>query len=556
MIPTVKISSRLKFCIWTVTLCVWLAEALAARGPLDADAISYLNIAHSCLGGNWHALVNGWWSPGYPFLLTIWLKIFHPSVFQEARAMHLFAFFSLLVALLSFEYFLSVFQMFCKQREEQEIEAKGEALSEDAVWLMGYSLFFWITTFFTPPSLEQPDILVFILYLIASALCVQLSYRQEWWRYALLGLVLGLGYLVKAVMLPIGFVFLFALFCQKGRWTILPRLVLSTAIFVAVSLPFCLELSRSKGHFTFSDVGTLAYRHVMGFDVETQPPSAASVPAATPHVADYSSMIQLGTYPPWADPSYGFKGAPFRFDFRRQVERTHVVLRGYFDIYVVRLGALFCGLLVLVFLGEVRLFASRFLRQVVLWLPAVAGLAFYATMRFDDRFLAGYTIALFAACIASLRIGELPGKPNLAGSVALAVSSVLFVQAAVQAGHEGIKLLRQAQHADWQVADALHRVGIKPEDRVSYMGYTLGDHSWAYVAGTRIVAEIPEEDVSNFWAAGNARRAEVLRWIESTGAKALVTHEVPEMAMPMGWRRVGDTDYYILAFSETPRSTQ
>ena len=81
---------------------------------------------------------------------------------------------------------------------------------------MGYSLFFWITTFLTPPSLEQPDILVFIVYLLACALCMHLSHRQEWWRYALLGLVLGLGYLVKSVMFPLGFVFLFALFLPES----------------------------------------------------------------------------------------------------------------------------------------------------------------------------------------------------------------------------------------------------------------------------------------------------------------------------------------------------
>ena len=216
---------------------------------------------------------------------------------------------------------------------------------------------------------------------------MHLSHRQEWWRYALLGLVLGLGYLVKSVMFPLGFVFLFALFCQRVQWRAFPRLILATVVFVAVSLPFCLALSQSKGRFTFGDVGTLAYRHVIGFADETLPSTVVPRSLATPHVRNYSSVMNLGTYAPSADASYGFKGAPFQFNFWRQVNRTHVVLHDYFNIYIEKLGVLVCGLLVLFFWGSTRLFAKRLGRYVVLWLPAIAGLASYATMRVEGRFL-------------------------------------------------------------------------------------------------------------------------------------------------------------------------
>jgi hypothetical protein len=546
----VKIPQKLKYFIWTVTVCIWIAEALGAREPLNADAVSYLNMADAYLSGTWHGLINGWWSPAYPFLLALVLKIFSPSPFHHSLALHLLAVFSLVVALVSFEYFLSVFFAYRKQFFAEPSDAAGEAISDDAVWLMGYGLFFWITTFLTPPSLEQPDILVFIVYLFACGLCMQLSYRQEWWRYALLGLVLGLGYLVKAVMFPLGFVFLLALFWQKVRWRVFPRLVLSAAVSVVVSLPFCLALSQSKGRFTFGDVGTLAYRHVMGFEDETLPPTAIPRPVATPHIQEYSDILQLGTYPPWADPSHGFKGAPFQFNFWRQVNRTHVVLRDYFNIYVEKLGVLDCGLLVLLLCGGARSFAKRLRHHVVLWLPAIAGLAFYGTMRVEGRFLAGYTVALFAACIASVRFTDLPDSAKLTGAVALAVSSLLFAQAGVEAGHEAIKLSGHAQHPDWQVATTLQRMGIGAGDRVGYMGYALGDHGWAYVAGAKIVAEIPLEDASSFWAADHEQRDEVVNWLASTGARVLVTHDVPNTAMLMGWRRAGDTDYYVLPLTE------
>jgi hypothetical protein len=548
--PLVKISPKVKRSILGVTICVWFAEALAAKEPLNPDAVSYLNIANSLVAGNWHAIVNGYWSPVFPLLLSLMLKIVRPSPFHQPLAVHMFAFVSLIAALFSFEYFLSEFFSYRRHLFTEQFEVAREEISDDAIWLIGYSLFFWITSFLTPPYLEQPDILVFVLYLLASAICMQLSSRQEWWRFALLGLVLGLGYLVKAVMFPLGFVFLLAVFWQRAQWRVLLRLVLSTAAFVAVSLPFCLALSHSKGRFTFGDVGIIAYRQIMGLGDETLPPTSIPRPVATPHIQDYSQILQLGTYPPWADPSYRFKGAPFQFSFWRQVNRTHVVLHDYFNLYVEKLGVLMCGLLVLFSCSNPPIFAKRFLRQIVLWLPAIAGLAFYATMRVEGRFLAGYTIGLFAACIASIRIAEFPGASKLICSAALAVSLLLSVQAAVQAGHEAIELFDHAQPPDQQVAATLLQMGVEVGDRVSYMGDTLVDHSWAYLAGVKIVSEIPQEDVLSFWAADQIRRTEVLNWLASTGAKVLVTQNVPDTAMPMGWRRVGNSDYYILPLLE------
>jgi hypothetical protein len=82
------------------------------------------------------------------------------------------------------------------------------------------------------------------------------------------------------------------------------------------------------------------------------------------------------------------------------------------------------------------------------------------------------------------------------------------------------------------------------------MGYGLADHGWAYVAGVKIVSEVPAEDTLSFWAANHERRDEVLDWLASTGAKVFVTRDVPSTAMPMGWRKAGDTDYYMISLPE------
>ena len=407
-------------------LCAWLAQALAARDFATADAISYLDISYSCLAGNWHALVNGWWSPAFPFLLTFWLKIFNPSPFREAVVLHLFSFTSLVMALAVFEYFMRTFLVFRKTVVADEQDLK-QSIPDNWVWIVGYSLFFWISTFLTPPSLEQPDILVSILYLLAAALCMQVVLEpQKWSRYFLLGLVLGAAYLTKSVMFPLAFVFYLALCFYKDRLRILPRLIFSVAIFAAVCSPFVLTLSKSKGRFTFGDVGVMAYRHVMGMDEQPLVPDTKPRPKAAPHIADYSQIIRLGTYPPWSDPSYGYRATPFHFIFARQLNRTHIVLRYYFDLFVMQLGPLLAGLLILFFLGDRVEFGKRALRLPVLWLPALAGLAFYASMRVDGRFLAGYIVALYAASVASICLPNSMNLQKTMRAIAFAVSFLVI----------------------------------------------------------------------------------------------------------------------------------
>jgi Dolichyl-phosphate-mannose-protein mannosyltransferase len=537
-------------------LCAWLAQALAARDFATADAISYLDISYSCLSGNWHALINGWWSPAFPFLLTIWLKIFRPSPFREALVLHVFSFFSLVLALAVFEYFVRVFLTFSKTTVADDHDS-GLSIPDDWVWIVGYSLFFWISIFLIPPSLEQPDILVFILYLLATVVCMQIVREpQKWLHYLFLGVVLGAGYLTKSVMFPLAFVFYLALCFHKDRLRMLPKLIFSVVIFAALCSPFVLALSKSKGRFTFGDVGVMAYRHVMGMDEQPLVPDPRPRPNATPHIADYSQIIQLGTYPPWSDPSYGYRATPFHFKLARQLNRTHIVLRYYFDLFVVQLGPLLAGLLVLFFLGDRNEFGKRVMRLSVLWLPALAGMSFYALMRVDGRFLAGYLVALFAVCVALSRSPNAGNPQKTVRAIAFAVSFLLLSQAALQVSHEAIHLWARQPHPDWLVATELQQMGLKKGDRVSYMGYALVDHAWAHLARVHIVAEIPEEDVLNFWASKEKERQEAINWLSATAAKALITKNVPESALPMGWMRVADTNYYILRLSGERSSTK
>jgi len=48
-----------------------------------------------------------------------------------------------------------------------------------------------------------------------------------------------------------------------------------------------------------------------------------------------------------------------------------------------------------------------------------------------------------------------------------------------------------------------------------------------------------------FLGCSQPQRVEAVNWLLSNGARVLVTHGVPPTALSMGWRKVGDADYYV-----------
>lgn len=165
--------------------------------------------------------------------------------------------------------------------------------------------------------------------------------------------------------------------------------------------------------------------------------------------------------------------------------------------------------------------------------------------RVERRFLAGFTVALFVVGVAAIPFENQDQANKISKSIASAIVILLVAQVVVQVGHDALKLFSSDGYPDWQVAQELDAMGVKPGDRVSYMGEALTDHVWAYLGRFSIAAEISQEDVSTFWAASQDQKQEAITWLAKSGAKVIVTRHVPDSALPAVWKKVGHTDYYI-----------
>jgi hypothetical protein len=547
-----------RYTLWLLFLACWLIQGMAARQFLDSDGIAYVDIARDCMRGNWHALVNGYWSPGYPALLSFWLKLFRPSAYSEITVVRLFACLSLALDLVCFEYFLEVLPNF---RKKLLPTAGGMPLPDWSVRAVGYCLFLWCTVFLTPASINPPDLFVFAVLLLASATVVRISGGADGWlRLTSLGALLGIGYLAKAAMFPLAFVFLATLLLAAGNFRrIAPRVLVSFLIFLVIAGPFVWLLSKQKARLTVGDSGAIAYANAVNW-VDTTvywqgEPAGSGIPKhavrkvlEVPPIYEYSTPVG-GTYPLWYDHSYWYDGVKAHLELRRQLNVIHIGLRRYLDICFTALGPLSVCLLILLLLGRsLRTFGWTFSHAFPLWLPATTGLAMYAIVHVEDRFLSGFVILLWAAVFSALRLDVSRETGMGVRAAVIAVILVLGFQVALEVGHRASGLGSGRKDANWELASALGRMGIQPGDRVSYIGDALTDHIWAHMAGLSLASEIPERGKSSYWAADSALKSQVDHIFLASGAKAVVTQQAPAEAIGEGWHNVPGTDYYVLQF--------
>jgi hypothetical protein len=421
-------------------------------------------------------------------------------------------------------------------------------------------LFVWISFYLTPPSLDTPDVLVFAAILLAAGILVRVAAGADGWlRFAALGIVLGLGYLAKAVMFPLGFIFLgVAPFAVGNMRRAVPRVLLALALFSIVSTPFLFLLSRSKGRFTFGDSARINYaEYVNGANLFVHwqgKPSGTGTPKhptrkilETPPVYEYASPV-AGTYPPWSDPSYWYDGVRPHFELKAQLKVLRHTLVDYFKLSA-RLGSLLAGIVVLI-LWENQLhgFLKRFWSVGFLWIPAITGLAMYALIVVQRRYLGGFLLLLWAGLFSVVRTPRTRFAGAIVRCVALAIVLFLGVQMAWSVGQSVVRLVFFRAPADLEVAHELVREGMVPGDKVAFVGFITGNY-WARLARVSIVAEVSDEGGKKFWEARPEVRTQVLNLFAKSGAKAVLARDAPATFVAEGWRQVAGTSYSVLMLS-------
>lgn len=533
--------------LFALTLALGAAQAVVGRNVMNSDGISYLDLGDAIVRGD-SAAINGYWSPLYAALQGAAQSVIHPSIRWDFSVVHL-------VNLLIFIGILTVFH-FTWRRFLLPHPSPGVRSANAVPWswmLVGYALFGWATLELLTVKIVTPDLLLLgFVYAACVVLDVIRRAGATWQKYALLGVILGFGYLSKAMLFPMSVVFLAvsAMCAGTGNWRRAARITLvASAAFAAVSAPWVASLSKQKGYLTYGLTGRLNYYWYVNstppFDHGPVAPEGAV--AHPPRVIHQDPLVYLfpsppqSSYPFWYDPSYWHEGVKPHFDPVR-----HVRLVVFNAQILFRMGPgqyVFLALTLFLLFLSPRTFLRSLGRQWHVWVPAACALMLYLLIYVEDRLAAPWLFLLFTAVMLAVMRGE-SSLRDLLPAVAL-TSAVLIGASVLEELRADFSRGKRDQNVHLLIAEALHDEGLRPGDRIGVIGDALGAY-WLRLARLTVLAETPADEAGRFWAADTARQAAVLSAFRGAGVRAVVSDRLPSNGMP-GWHRLADTDKHVYA---------
>lgn len=558
---------------WLVITAMGAVSAWASQHAMNPDGIAYLDLADAFVRADWSAALNRLWSPLYPFLLAVTLRVVSPGPYAEFATVQLLNFAIFLVALASFEFFLS--QLMCYRRTcAAKAASEGRvALPEWSLRLVGYAVFAYSSLELIPIFAIGPDMCVAAFVYVASGLLLKIRLRpQGTASFLLFGVVLGLGYLAKAPMFPLAFVFLAlgaaAMYSLVPFYGILRRLLAALIPFALITGALVTAFFLAGKGVTWGEsaklnyawmVNGLPYVHWQGEVFDSGSPDHPTRKIfPSPPVYEFATPVS-GTYPPWDDPAYWYEGVTVHVDARSHLHNLVRSARVLLSM-LLRMSVLAVGSLLLLYLGRRgRLFLRNVLPYSILLVPGLAAVGMFSLMWLETRFIGSFVTLFWLSLFASMTFVESHDASRAVKGVTVTMAAVLALLTCFTS-YTRVQGAQPAWDLQRTVAQGLHRLDVRPGDTVAVILDPPGAFGayWARLARVRIIAEIPAcpyyagsrcaegqpDAVSAFLEADQKTREQILKSFEQTGANAVVMRNADHAPLP-GWRRIPDTDYDV-----------
>ncbi len=557
LVYTVRALALIRSIFWTVGTLLAVLQSWAYRHYTSADAVAYLDMSDAVFpGAGLNRLVNPVWSPLYPFVLGLGRFIARDR-YNEIVIGHFINIPIFLFAFAAFEFFLRGF-IWHKQGDES---ASDIAPVPPWVYLVvGYSAFLWSAISRITLQSLRADMLMSGFFYLAIGLLFRMKGRTPRWSlYAALGVVLGLGYLAKAPMLPIGFLILLISPLMAADWrNAAPMAAVAAILLLLTGSIYFIPLSRAQGKFTLGEsagynylvhidhVGPSMYMQDVGGAAGSFKHPPAKIFDAIPTYE--FSLTGSATHPLRLDPSYWTQGLTHRFHFKEQVKAILRNMWTYAGI-VFSCGGLALALVVLYLFtwrrGEAL---AGIAAQWPLLLIGLAGVAMYSLIHVEHRYVGEFFVSLWLALLAGLRLPRAIINRATLGVAAGAIS--VLVPIALRTAVD----LKQRWNDEVRSAEAarqLEQAGIRAGDSVARID-PRADFSWARIARVSIVTEVDFEHTGEFWRAAPDLQEQALQAMSKTSAKVVVGY-IAGTTAPAGWQRLGKSRLWMHWLHE-PRS--
>lgn len=537
---------------WVVmALLAALVDAWGSRFNLNPDGISYIELARHALEHGPAQLINGLWSPGYPGLLMWpieWATARHAGLIP---ALHLT---NLILYVMALGLFLQSLRA-----AEPDASASRNPLLTRYTTAVGAVLFAAIGLISIGLGLITPDFGVLFCVVAAAVCCFQLERTASTsWALAL-GAVMGIGYWMKGILLPLNLLLLVLLFVFPPRiGRARARIAIAAVLFAVVGLPLVVLVSRHVGRLTTGEVGRLNYAWEIDgvtpfvgwlgdspgrFGAPEHPPRILQ---RDPLTLEFAEPVHA-TYPLWFDPAYWYAGLRPRFDLRGHV-RAFVrgvadIGRMFLDQWVVIVGLLALGFATTASNAS----APKRRTPLVLGLWSLGAGLVYASVHVEPRYLAGFLLTGAIAAWAWLSKRE----PRGALRFVLPLVVVGIMASAAVSVQQNTGGFDPGYRPDYLVdADQVVAAGLRPGDRVAVVGDAFEQYV-AFAAGTPISAQVM--DSVRFWQASPGERSALQARLAAAGVRAVLANNVDSAMSGEGWRIFAHPDSSNLGVLILPR---
>jgi hypothetical protein len=529
--------------------------AWSHRRDMDQDGLSYLEMAARTASGQFGALINGYWSPGYPAIVSVALRIFRPVPQYEFQIVHLVNFCIFLGVFGAFEFFFKSWM--------RSLVSSMAAETEKILTAFSFFIFLWSVCEYEGVGLNTPDLTVCGIVFLAAGIVMRTNRGESRWiEYAALGFILTGGYYLKAAMLPLGFVLVALLMVLPPGAARRAGFALSGFCLVVGSIPLIVMTSRHVGHVAFSDTGTLNYawyvngvkRHWKAeIDPRVVPLHGPRRLSESPVTLEFREPLHV-TEALWYDPAYWAAGTRIWFDPQRQLAALETNAE-FTYLMLLSMASLVAGAAVL------RAFTPRadarpnWRDSFWCWFWPAAALVMYALVHMELRFFGAFLVLFWLAVYSGMIIAA-HERVRLVTSILAVVCGTLAIpwagHFALAGGRAAADLLHPAPTENERVADFLTSAGLHEGDWIAYSGEGF-EMYFARLARVRVVAQIPDED--DFWRLDETGAHRFGQLLASIGVKAIVARGTPPASVGRAWRGewVPLKEYSILLIHDLER---
>lgn len=533
---------------WVIGILVASFMAYTTRYFINGDAIAYIEMGEALRTGEWIRLANLTYSPGYPFLLGIGQVLLDTNPMNELFRLRIVNVICFLITLAGCELFLGQVR-----KSAGLITREGwEPLPGRLLDLIWYAAFLAAGLVLIRIRLMNPDMLVFATVLFGSAVILWIGRDPEpYSKYAILGLVSGLGYLVKSFFFPFSAaLFLLAGLSARSFRKALPRVTVAIVVMLVAAGPLVAALSSRLGRFTYGELGRHVYATLIsGKGTPIHPEKLNSEPSVRRFLYDVTC-----THPSGFDICYWHEGLGPDFNVGKHLK---IIPGNVGEIFTQTPWLALIGVwfIVLWWIGAFR-FAP-------LWPPsafglsiavAAAGIGLYSLVRMEPRYIAPYLFVGFVGL--TLCLGYPTGDRRVRRFVAW-MAGVFAGFALLLVGHATVDQTLRTLHsteAKLSYRDQFQEL-VSVNDYLRAQGLKKGDYAavaaippmyWARIAGLRVVAEIDSSE--EFLNSTPEKRMQALQSLRKSGIKAVVTRDrLFERLKSEGWQSApGTREFYVM----------